>query len=174
MSVLAPAIIAGFILSIVILLSILSTACIILYRRYRSQGSVPIFLHSSPDLEKAPKQKTPPKRKKLLRKAPPPLPEDAFDPHADVFGPIDFGPEEHNHSLSTLNVTISPSAPRMFKVETEGGGSIGVEVRVTPPTPNTTRAPLPATMSGYLRRMRFAAISIPATQSVTESKWWSM
>lgn len=42
------------------------------------------------------------------------------------------------NSASTLNVIVSPSMPRVFRVGIESGPPIGVEVRVTPPTPSPT------------------------------------
>lgn len=42
------------------------------------------------------------------------------------------------NSASTLNVVISPSLPRVFRVGAESGPAGGVEVRVTPPTPSPT------------------------------------
>jgi len=180
----SPGMIAGIILFIVAILAGVFILVLIIHRR-RAAASVPIFQSASADLEKSfrpdsMRHSTPKNRRKLRRKAPPMLPADLHD--EDIFSPdfiLNRGADANsrNHSLSTLSVNLSPSFPRVFKVKTEGGGSVGVEVRVTPPTPNAAvgggEAPRRSEFS--MRRLIFGNFGgVPVTQSVADSKWWSL
>ncbi|EED78634.1 predicted protein [Postia placenta Mad-698-R] len=149
---LAPGAIAGLVLAILALLSIVSAACIVLHRRRKAINSnMPIFHPSTPDLEKAGTRYSPSlsgfsnkKLRKNRRKAPPVLPADLDH---DIFSPacvvlaggsgaafaIAAG-NGVNPSCSTLNVDISPSLPRVFKVKTEGGTTFGMEKGLTSAT----------------------------------------
>ncbi|CCM05352.1 uncharacterized protein FIBRA_07566 [Fibroporia radiculosa] len=171
----------------------LAAICITFYRR-RNAMVAPIFQCSSPDLsEKDPKRS-------LLHSGPLDLP---CDLEADLFSPhfaLNRGSAESlrkgadlgfklstvanrnalTHSISTLGAPLSPSRPRFFKVESQSGREIGVEMRVTPPTPHEscTGSPnsgLPTHKSEFsIRRMKFGSFGsgLPVTQSIAESKWW--
>ncbi|OBZ78444.1 hypothetical protein A0H81_02145 [Grifola frondosa] len=78
--------------------------------------------------------------------------------------PSTLSDEYLTHTAPTLNLIISPSKSRTFKVETDGGVGVGVEVRVTPPSP----ALLPTKKSD--RRLRFETVQFP--QGENESVWW--
>ncbi|OSX63247.1 hypothetical protein POSPLADRAFT_1055310 [Postia placenta MAD-698-R-SB12] len=190
---LAPGAIAGLVLAILALLSIVSAACIVLHRRRKAVNSnMPIFHPSTPDLEKAGTRYSPSlsgfsnkKLRKNRRKAPPVLPADLDH---DIFSPacvvlaggsgaafaIAAG-NGVNPSCSTLNVDISPSLPRVFKVKTEGGTTFGMEVRVTPPTPSAGRGELPSRRSEFsIRRLVFGGSAHAAGMASTDSRWWHM
>ena len=111
---------------------------------FRSQRPMDCDMSSSIEkpaaLSKTPQRRMrrPPSRKPSPRfliddiSLPMPLVRKCRDPEKD------YG----NTSVSTLNVVISPSLPRVFKLGMEGGENTAVEVRVTPPTPIASRGEL--------------------------------
>ncbi|KZS99945.1 uncharacterized protein LAESUDRAFT_816777 [Laetiporus sulphureus 93-53] len=193
MASLTPDVIAGLVLVIVVLVILLSATSIVLYHR-RTIATQPIFCDSpalssdSPDPEKGPirpfssRIPTSPKlaisrpynlKHKIRRK--PPAPLLLLSPEPEIY------PPQPTQSITSLNVTISPSKPHVVKVETEGGGSVGVELRVTPPTPVASHTEFPTTRSEYFRMMRMAGLPlptgtgmVPAMSETDGRKWYFM
>lgn len=96
-------------------------------------------------MEKPPLSKTPQRR---MRRPPTrkPSPRLLID---QISFPMPLARKSHdlkkdygNTSVSTINMVISPSFPRIFKLGAEGGDFPDVEVRVTPPTPIASRGDL--------------------------------
>ena len=136
-----PGVIAAIVIGTSLILVVLSATGIILYyRRGTATLDTPFSVEKPAALSKTPQRRTrrPPTRKPSPRflideiSLPMPLARKCRDPEKD------YG----NTSVSTLNVVVSPSLPRVFKLGMEGGENASVEVRVTPPTPIASRGEL--------------------------------
>ncbi|EPS95296.1 hypothetical protein FOMPIDRAFT_86435 [Fomitopsis schrenkii] len=138
---LAPGAIAAIVIGTLFVLVGLSAAGIILHYRRR-----PVTCDSPSSMEKpAPLSKTPQRR---MRRPPSRKPTPRLFINEISFPmPLarkgrDRKRDYENSPVSTLDMVISPSLPRIFKLSAEGGESAAVEVRVTPPTPIASRAEL--------------------------------
>ncbi|KAI0945223.1 hypothetical protein AcW1_001492 [Taiwanofungus camphoratus] len=155
---LTPAI-ASLVLVVVVLLAMLAAACTVLWRR-REASKTRARAWSPPDqldLEKAPygDEKDPGRRRRSLKSL--------FSSQGPAVGRANTRP-----AASTLNVIASPPLPHLFKLETDGGDYVGVEVRVTPPTPVPSSTFVQ--MKKPERRLRFEMG--PMTQNEADSVWW--
>ncbi|KAH9918675.1 uncharacterized protein B0H18DRAFT_1214117 [Fomitopsis serialis] len=176
---LAPGAIAGIVIGTLFVLIVLSATGIILHHR-RQLVSVdtshlsaekPAPLSKTPQrrARRAPSRKAAPKLSVDLISSPMPLARASRDPEKDC----------GDTSVSTLNVVISPSLPRIFKVDTEDGEGAAVEVRITPPTPVASRGDvgMPSPTRGRYQRKKIASgvgLGMVHVQSEGEAKWWVM
>ncbi|KAH9830151.1 uncharacterized protein C8Q71DRAFT_380425 [Rhodofomes roseus] len=180
---LAPGAIAGIVIGTLLVLVVLSATGILLFHRRRVGFPATPHLPSSSE-KPAPLSKTPQRR---VRRAPSRKPSPSLRLTADLVSfpkPLaragrDLDKDCGNTSVSTLNVVISPSLPRIFKVDTEDGEGAAVEVRVTPPTPVASRGDLgmPSPTKGRpLRKKAPSGIGLGMVhlQGEGESKWWAV
>lgn len=136
-----PGAIAAIVIGTSLVFIVLSATGIILYyRRRHALLDTQSTIEKPAALSKTPQRRTrrPPSRKPSPRflideiSFPMPLARKCRDPEKD------FG----TTSVSTLNVVVSPSTPRVFKLGMQGEENASVEVRVTPPTPIASRGEL--------------------------------
>ncbi|KZT66535.1 hypothetical protein DAEQUDRAFT_813460 [Daedalea quercina L-15889] len=177
---LAPGTIAGIAIGTLLILVVLSATGIILHHRRRIVvPDTPSSFEKPTPLSKTPQRRT---RRPPLRKASPRLSVEHISlpmPLARAKRDCEKDRDRANTSVSTLNVIISPSLPRVFKLDMEGGESAAVEVRVTPPTPVASRGDMgmPSPTRGRAsRKTRLGGTSGVGLgiQASTDSRRWMM